>query len=87
MMTYGKRCKERNQLGPDNLQALPEEIVCQIVKHLEFRTKLRLQLVCKRLYALLSCPPSGQGLWGECHLSADLSIVGEQGFMDPLMRR
>ena len=79
-------CKERNQLGPDNLQALPEELLCQIVKHLDFHTKLRLQLVCKRLYALLDCPPSGQGLWGECDLSADFGCV-DQGFVDPGVRR
>lgn len=71
----------------DTFQALPEEVLCQIIKHLNVHNKLRLQLVCKRVYAMLSISPPGQGLWGECHLSAEFDCIEEQGFIDPVGRR
>ena len=86
MMSIGP-CRARRKTGPDALQALPEEVLCQIISRLEFRDKLRLQLVCKKVHGLLIRPPPGEGLWGECNLSAEIRCIEEQGFIDPIVRR
>ena len=52
-----------------SLETLPEDVLCQIIRKLDLYDKIRLQLVSRKLHALLAKPPPGDGLWGSCNLS------------------
>ncbi len=70
------------------LECLPEDVLCQIIKHLSWHDKCQLQLVSRKLYAVMLNPPEGEGLWGECDLSALLSEhVKEDHFIEAAVRR
>ena len=86
-MKSRKACKGKNNLGADVLLALPDEILCQMIKHLDFQDKIQLQFVCRKLNALLMSPPPGEGLWGKCDLSTDFNGAEEDESNDSIMRR
>ncbi len=56
-------------MGPVTLHSLPQDVLCNIIKQLGLHEKAWLQLVSKKLYALLLSFPPEEGVWGECHLS------------------
>ncbi|CAL5229320.1 g12626 [Coccomyxa viridis] len=60
----------------NSLAVLPDDLLCHIIAKTTLHDKIRLQLVSKKFRALLMMPPSGEGLWGQCDLSAVFS-----GFM------
>ena len=72
---------------------LPNDVLCRIIEKLTLHDKIRLQLVSRKLHDLLMRPPSGEGLWGECDLSAEFSkfVVQENSlassFIDAGVRR
>ncbi len=86
-MKSRKSCKGKTKLGADVFLALPDELLCQIMKHLDFWDKIQLQLVCRKLNALLMSPPPGEGVWGECDLSTDFNGAEEEEPNHPMMRR
>lgn len=49
---------------------LPDEVLCLILRHVDFQGKCNMQLVCRKFSALLSSPPLG--LWGEVDLVTDV---------------
>ncbi len=78
----------KNRMVSGNLACLPVDVLCQITKQLEFDDKLQLQLVSRKLHALLLRPPPGEGLWGDCDLSAVFGErLGKRGYIDPMVRR
>ena len=63
-------------------------MLCQIVKQLDLDDKLQLELVSRKLHALLLRPPSGEDLWGECNFSVVFAeCLGKRGYIDPMLRR
>ena len=80
-------CRGDMDTGDDSLEVLPIDVLCQIVKHLELHDKLRLQLVCRKLNALLISPPQGESLWGEFHLPATFKCSRFQNDTEPVLRR
>ncbi len=79
--------KGKRKMGADNLLALPEETLCQIVRQTDFQDKIQLQRVSRKLNALLMSPPPGEGLWGECDLTTDFNGAEEEISNAPEMRR
>ena len=67
--------------------ALPEDMLCQIVKHLDSQDKVRLQLECRKLNALLISPPQGESLWGEFHLPTKVRCSEDKDDTYPVVRR
>ena len=49
---------------------LPDDVLSHVLQHLYFQEKCTLQLVCRRLNALLSSPHPG--LWGQLNLVIDI---------------
>ena len=49
---------------------LPDEVLCLVLRHLNFKGKCGMQLVCRKFHALLSSP--SPGLWGELNLVRDI---------------
>ena len=56
-----------------SLDCLPEEVLLQIIRSLDLKDRIRLQLVCTELCALLLSRPPGEGLWGNVDLSYEMS--------------
>ena len=52
-----------------SLEALSDDLLCQIIRQLDLYDKIRLQLVSRRLHGRLLRPLPGEGLWGRCNLS------------------
>ncbi len=67
---------EKKEMELNSLAVLPDDLLCHIIAKTTLHDKIRLQLVSKKFRALLMMPPSGEGLWGQCDLSAVFS-----GFM------
>ena len=83
-----QRSKERKESRRVSLENLPEDVLCQIIKRLGLYDKIRLQLVSRKLHALLLSPPPGEGLWGECDLSVHFEkFIKKCGYVKPEVRR
>ena len=64
-----QRDKEKKKMRRVSLEDLPDHLLCQTIGRLDLYDKIRLQLVSRKLHALLTKPPPGDGLWGSCNLS------------------
>ena len=53
------------------ITTLPDDVLCLVLRHIDFQGKYSMQLVCRRFHALLSSPPPG--LWGKMDLVKDIS--------------
>ncbi len=75
-------------MGFASLDKLSEDLLYRIVHLLGLHDKIRLQLVSKKLCAVLMRAPPGEGLWGFCDLTETFSnLVAQDGCIDPGARR
>ena len=61
---------------------LPDDVLCLILQHIDFKGKCWMQLVCRKFSALLSSPPPG--LWGKLNLMTD---IGNRQRTDKISRQ
>ena len=83
-----QQSREKKETRRISLEALPEDLLCQVIRRLNLYDKIRLQLVSKKLHALLLSPPPGEGLWGNCNLSLQFEkFVRARRFNEPEVSR
>ena len=54
------KCKEDRRGG---IASLPDDLLCEVFRHLSFATKLQCQTICTRWHQVLK-HPCCEGLWG-----------------------
>ena len=66
--------------------ALPDDLLREIVRELSFRDRCSLELQNKQFHTLLSNPLPTEGLWGSCNLIKDLRLVEAGDKKEDIMR-
>ena len=79
-------CLSPREGSDTSLCLLPNDILKRITRGLSLQERCSLELVDKRLHALLRYPLPSEGIWGTCDLMSDLKLDDNFGKKEDILR-